>query len=325
MGLTSVAGEDRVAGMARKLRLQYPGAMYHLMSRGDHLEPVFLEEADRRLFVSTLGESCAKTDWQIHAYCLMGNHFHLVVETPKANLADGMKWLLGTYTARFNRRHRLFGHLFSGRYKSLLVDQSGHGYFKTVCDYVHLNPVRAGLLRSGEPLQAFAWSSYGQCVGGPRQREPWLRVDRLLGEMGIKADSPAGRREFARRMEASRRMDASAEFGKIRRGWCYGQEAFRRELLAQASRQIGGNHYGEERREMAEDKAGRLVAAGLKAAGWQESDLESRRKSDPVKLALALRLRRETTMPLKWICDRLAMGSWKSVNRRLYEQKQTEC
>src|SRR5271157_2774247 len=108
--------------MARKLRLQYPGAVYHLMSRGDRQERVFLEDADRQLFLSTLGEACAKTDWQVHAYCLMNNHFHLVVETPKANLAGGMKWLLGTYTARFNRQHRLFGHLFSGRYKSLLVD-----------------------------------------------------------------------------------------------------------------------------------------------------------------------------------------------------------
>ena len=118
----------QIQGMARKLRLQYAGAVYHVMSHDDHREPVFLEEEDRRIFVSTLGESCVKTDWQIHAYCLMSNHFHLVLETPKANLADGMKWLLGTYTARFNRRHRLCGHLFSGRYKSLLVDQSGHGY-----------------------------------------------------------------------------------------------------------------------------------------------------------------------------------------------------
>jgi hypothetical protein len=254
----------------------------------------------------------------------MSNHFHLVLETPKANLADGMKWLLGTYTARFNRRHRLFGHLFSGRYKSLLVDQSGNGYFKTVCDYVHLNPVRAGLLQTEEPLQAFEWSSYGQYVRPPAQREPWLRVDRLLGEMGIGADSPAGRREFARRTEASRGTEMSAEYEKIRRGWCYGDEAFRRELLLQASQQMGEHHYGEERSESAEDKAARLVAAVLEAAGWQESDLALRRKGDPVKLALALRLRQETTMPIKWICQRLAMGSWKAVNRRLYEQKHTK-
>ncbi len=107
--------------MARKLRVQYPGAIYHLMNHGDRREPIFKDDADRRRWVETLEECCAKTDWQVHAYCLMSNHFHLVLETPKANLVAGMKWFLGTYTSRFNRRHKLFGHLFSGRYKSLMT------------------------------------------------------------------------------------------------------------------------------------------------------------------------------------------------------------
>ena len=100
-------------------------------------ELIFLDEADRQRFVETLGEACAKTGWQVHAYVLMPNHFHLVVETPQPNLVAGMKWLVGTYTSRFNRRHNLFGHLFSGRYKSLIVDGSGRGYLKSVSDYVH--------------------------------------------------------------------------------------------------------------------------------------------------------------------------------------------
>ena len=90
--------------MARKLRLEYPGAIYHLMNRGDRSEPIFRDDYDRQRFLETLAEACAKTDWQVHAYCLMSNHFHLVVETPQANLVAGMKWLLGTYTGRFNRR-----------------------------------------------------------------------------------------------------------------------------------------------------------------------------------------------------------------------------
>jgi REP element-mobilizing transposase RayT len=100
--------------MARKLRVEYPGAVYHVMNRGDRREPIFMDDADRRRFVESLGEACAKTGWQVHAYVLMPNHFHLVVETPQPNLVAGMKWLLGTYTSRFNRRHKLFGHLFSG-------------------------------------------------------------------------------------------------------------------------------------------------------------------------------------------------------------------
>lgn len=126
--------------------MEYAGAIYHVMNRGDRREPIFHDDADRQRFVITLGEACAKTDWQVHAYCLMNNHFHLVVETPNANLVAGMRWFLSTYTARFNRRHKQFGHLFSGRYKSLIVDGSGSGYLRTVCDYVHLNPERAKLL-----------------------------------------------------------------------------------------------------------------------------------------------------------------------------------
>src|SRR5258706_9963506 len=99
----------------------------------------------------------------------MSNHFHLVVETPKANLVEGMKWLLGVYTRRFNRRHKLFGHLFSGRYKSLMVDGSGTGYLKTVCDYVHLNPGRAKLLRPEQALRQYRWSSWPEYLKSPKR------------------------------------------------------------------------------------------------------------------------------------------------------------
>ena len=140
--------------MARKIRIEYAGAIYHLMNRGDRREPIFKGDDDRKLFVETLGEVCAKTGWLVHAYVLMSNHFHLVVETPQPNLVAGMKWFLGTYTGRFNRKHKCVGHLFSGRYKALMVDGSGNGYLRTVCDYVHLNPVRAKLLGSEQKLRA---------------------------------------------------------------------------------------------------------------------------------------------------------------------------
>jgi len=129
--------------MPRKLRLEYAGAIYHVVNRGDRREDIFKDDLDRRQFLSTLQEACQKTEWQVHAYCLMRNHFHLVMETPQANVVAGMKWLLGVYTKRFNIRHKFRGHVFAGRYKALMVDGSGDGYFKTVCDYVHFNPVRA--------------------------------------------------------------------------------------------------------------------------------------------------------------------------------------
>ncbi len=125
--------------MPRKLRIQYPGAMYHVMNRGDQREDIFKDDKDRQRFLSTLGQACGKTEWQVHAYCLMRNHFHLVIETPQANLVAGMKWLLGVYTKRFNIRHKLCGHVFAGRYQDL-------------------NPVRAKLIQPETALESFDWS-----------------------------------------------------------------------------------------------------------------------------------------------------------------------
>jgi putative transposase len=158
--LTQVDDWIKKLAMARQLRIQYEGAIYHLISRRDRREEIFRDHLDRKSFLAALGAACQKSGWQVQAYCLMSNHFHLVVETPRANLVEGMKWLLGTYTMRFNRRHKLSGHLFAGRYKSLLVDGTTPGYLRTVCDYVHLNPVRARLLGKGERLQKYRWSSY---------------------------------------------------------------------------------------------------------------------------------------------------------------------
>jgi putative transposase len=160
--IDTLAAHDYLRVVARRLRIQFPGAMYHVMNRGDQREAIFKDDEDRQQFLATLGEACEKTDWHVHAYCLTSNHFHLVLETPQPNLVLGMKWLLRVYTKRFNLRHKLCGHLFAGRYKALLVEGSGKGYLRTVCDYVHLNPVRARLLQADAPLERFGWSSYSQ-------------------------------------------------------------------------------------------------------------------------------------------------------------------
>lgn len=295
--------------MARKLRIQYAGAVYHVMNRGDRHEAIFADDHDRQRFLETLTECCQKTGWQVHAYCLMPNHLHLVIETPQPNLVAGMKWLLGTYTGRYNRRHKEFGHLFSGRYKALVVEGSGNGYLKTVCDYVHLNPSRGKLVKVERPLEEFPWSSYRWYLQAPGRRPAWLRVDRLLGEWRIPKDSAVGRRAFGEGMERRRREDLSQEFKPVERGWCLGSEAFRRELLEQVSNGLEGNHSGEVVREAVEVRAERLVAESLKQMGWTDEDLASRRKGDAGKVQLASELRANTTMPLSWIAARLRMGS----------------
>ena len=304
----------------RQLRIQYGGAIYHVINRGDRREDIFRDDRDRQCFLSTLGEACQKTRWQVQAYCLMSNHFHLVVETPEANLVAGMKWLLGVYTKRFNIRHQGCGHLFAGRYKALMVEGGG-GYLRTVCDYVHLNPVRAKLLPPGAPLESFVWSSYGDYLKAPKKRPPWLRVDRVLGEKGIAKDSAAGRRELARQMELRRKEEESTDHGGIRRGWCLGSEAFRQDLLAAAADRVGSHHYGSDRSESSQERARRMIAQELKRLGWAENELTRRRKGDRHKVALARRLRAETTMSLAWIAGRLRMGSWSYVSNLLKTTK----
>jgi len=301
------------------MRVEYAGALYHVMSRGDRGEDIFLDDVDRQDFLKTLAEACQKTGFQVHAYCLMRNHFHLVIETPNANLVAGMAWLLSAYTIRLNRRHKLFGHVFGGRYKALIVDGSGSGYLRTVCDYVHLNPVRARLVEPGDRLLAYPWSSLVWYAAARQHRPDWIRVDRLLGEHGIGEDSPAGRREFERRMEARRAEETDEQaLQPLRRGWCLGSEAFKQQMLEQMEGRMGEHHSGALRQQSAQVKAERIIAEELRRLGWKESDLASRRKSDPGKLALAARLRKETTLPLKWIAGRVRLGTSKGANAKLH-------
>jgi len=219
-----------------------------------------------------------------------------------------MKWLQGTDTSRFNRRHKLFGHLFSGRYKSLILDGSGSGYLKSVSDYVHLNPARAKLVVADAPSKSFAWSSWPGYLLARSKRPAWLRVDRLLGEWGIPEDGPARRQRLERALEERRRAEE-------------GEEKFREELLTQMSERLGAEHYGEERAETAEARAELIIAEELKLGRWQEADLKTWLKGDSVKVALAARLRAETTMTVGWIAERLEMGTRGYLNHLLYRRR----
>jgi putative transposase len=306
--------------MPRKLRVEYAGAMYHVMSRGDRREDIFLDDVDRQDFIKTLAEACQKTGWQVHAYCLMRNHYHLVLETPNANLVAGMAWLQSTYTNRLNRRHKLFGHVFSGRYKAQLIQADGSGYLRTACDYVHLNPVRAGLLKGEERLLAYPWSSFGWYLCAPRHRPGWICTDRLLGEHGLQKNTPAAREAFEKRMEARRLEESDEEnLKELRRGWCVGGEKFKNQMLEKMEDKLGEHHSGELRRESAQAKGERIVAEELRRRGWTEKDLKERPKSDAGKLAIAARLRKETTLSIKSLAGRVQLGTSKSANARLHQ------
>jgi hypothetical protein len=184
--------------------------------------------------------------------------------------------------------------------------------------------MRAKLLRPEEPLRAYRRSSYPAYLERSGRRAPWLRVERMLGERGIPKDSVAGRRQFERVMEERRAQDNPEEYGRIRRSWCWGEEAFRKELLAQVEEKRGASHYGAELQESAAEKAERLVREGLQELGWTEAELATRKRGHGSEVKLAVKLRAETTMTLQWIVARLQMGTGASLSNLLSAQRRGE-
>ncbi len=302
--------------MPRKLRLEFAGAIYHVTNRGDRREAIFKDDQDRSRFVTTLAEACAKTEWQVHAYCLLPDHFHCVIETPQPNLVAGMKWWLGTYTNRFNRRHRQNGHVFAGRYKALPLATDG-GFFRLACAHVHLNPIRTPTLAAGQRLKEFPWSSYPLYLKAPAERPAWLRVDRLLAAEGLLGDTAASRREFERRMEAARTAESPSDWAGLRRGWYFGSDAFRAGLFARMSSGAGIVRHGMLPAESAAHDGERIVGEEFARLGWSEEEPARHRKAAAAKVEIAQRLRRETTLPLRWIAARLCMGSVNTLRNAL--------
>lgn len=294
--------------MPRPLRIEYEGACYHVISRGDRREDIFRDDQDRESFLKALGDACHKTGWQIHAYCLMTNHFHIVVETPQPNLSLGMKWLLGTYTQRFNRRHGVWGHLFGGRYKAQLIDGRSPGYLLRACNYVHFNPVRAGMLGAKQKIEAYAWSSYPAYLI-PKVRPGWLRVDRLMGEHGLAEDSAHTRRQFERRMVLARADKMGVEDTDLQHGWRIGAEDFCDWLSKKLKRRGRAGERARERSETDAARAEAIVQEALRKIRWRQIDLAKQPKGHPAKAQIAHKVRRETPMTRRWIANRLHMGS----------------
>ena len=160
--------------MVRPLRIEFAGALYHVTSRGDRRENIYESDTDRENYIQILRDVCAQYNWAIHSYCLMSNHYHLLVETPDGNLSKGMRQLNGVYTQKYNRCNRKVGHVFQGRFKSVLVD--GDAYLKELARYIVLNPVRAQMVRS---TKDWRWSSYRATVGAVECPE-WLDREWLL-------------------------------------------------------------------------------------------------------------------------------------------------
>lgn len=308
--------------MPRKARVEFPGAVYHLIDRGDRQEPIVRGDADRECFIGTLGQACTRTGWRVHSWVLMTNHYHLLVETPEANLVAGMRWFQTTYTVRFNRRHRLRGHLFQGRYKSVVVDPEERGYFATVSDYIHLNPVRARMVSLDQRLYNYRWSSYRWYVARAG-RAAWFEAGRVLGELGLD-DSVGGRQEYARRMRMRAAEELSGANGasdaELRRGWCMGGPAFRERML-QLLEKVGEKFSSSKsidapvKRSHDAKEAGRLLKEALRQLELEASEFVNLKPSDGRKLAVARLIRTRTSVPNEWLARELGLGHVSNISR----------
>ena len=303
--------------MARKPRVEFEGATYHVMCRGNRQEAIFKDGKDHERFLDTLEEVALRNGWLIHAFVLMGNHYHLLLETPEPNLVDGMRWFQSTYTQRFNARHKVWGHLFQGRYKALPVD--GGEYFRTVADYIHLNPARAHAfdLETGR-LTDFPWSSFCGYMR-PAKQPRFLTVKRVLESHGF-SDDTSGRCRYRNYMKrrvldiqhSKNPMGADEQWHKIRRGWAYGSDEFRMKVQTVIDAAVRGKRrdsfMGEEIRAHDEQEAERLLQQGLVCCGLSEDELPELKKGDDRKKVIAWHIRKNTSVRIEWITTRLKMG-----------------
>lgn len=207
--------------MARPLRIEYDGAVYHVTSRGNARRPIYRDDSDREIFLDVLQKVNKRYNWLCHAYCLMANHYHLVIETPDGNLSKGMRQINGVYTQFFNRRHNRVGHIFQGRYRAILIQKESH--LLEVCRYVVLNPVRA---RLAEKPEEWRWSSY-RGTAGIEKPHPSVTSDWVLGQFGKR------RREAERRYREFVHAGIGGEkiWKAVKGQSLLGEEGFTEELM----------------------------------------------------------------------------------------------
>ena len=313
--------------MARPVRYEGAGAVYHVMARGDGGRDVFVEDEDRKAWLGALGKTCARHGWRVHAFVLMGNHFHLLLETPEPNLVTGMKWLMGVFSQGWNRRRLRRGHVFQGRYKAVVVNgEERDGYYlRTTADYIHLNPVRSGWVggETGKRLREYAWSSFSHYHG--RKAPDWLEMERVTRAYEL-AEGKTGRLAYARYLETralSRKAAMNdASLKELRRGWYLGEKGFAEKLLAEIREEIvlkrkKGNLRGEAARSHDAVEAERLIFLSLKWLGLPAGaeELTGRGKWRDEKSVIAALVRERVGVKNSWVAERLAMGHEGNVTR----------
>ena len=207
--------------MSRPLRIEFPGALYHITSRGNGKQTIFFDEEDFSRFLNVLCQVIKRYHFILHTYCLMHNHYHLLIETPEANLARGMRQLNGSYAQQFNKRYQKVGHLLQDRYKSILIDKEN--YLLELSRYIVLNPVRANLVNDPKD---WPWSAYGQLIGF-KKRNPYLSTDWILAQFSPKRKAAV---EVYREFVLSG-IDAESPLKKVKGQLFLGPEHYMEEII----------------------------------------------------------------------------------------------
>lgn len=299
------------------MRVEFAGGCYHVINRGNYRRNLFTGKGAAEAFERTLGEAAERFGWRVHAYVVMSNHFHLAVELTEPNLSTGMKWLQGTWIRRYNGLRKLIGRPFQGRYKALLVEPGEA--FGQVCHYIHLNPVRAKIVKPAEAVK-YPWSSLPQFAG--KARAKWLEASVVLGEAGELRDTAKGWEKYLGYLEflaedAPSKKAMVAE--RISRGWCVGGREFKTEMRKEMADRgatlerfegLEPEAVTAERNEVWEERLRALV----KAAKIDLAKLPAQ-KSHPDKVRLAAALKQSTSVSNVWLADRLGMGQPASASQ----------
>ena len=297
--------------MPRKSRIEFAGAHYHVINRGNYKDWIFKTEGARRSFLECLKLCCEAQGWELHSWCLMSNHYHLLIHTPEPNLVEGMRWLQSTFANRFNRYRKVNGHVFQGRYKAILLDSDALG---PVSHYIHLNPVRAGLV-SVEQLQDFVDSSFHQ-MWHPRRRWSFCRFDCFLEAAGGLVDKPRDRvlyRDYLAWLSSEPSERKRLGFENMVRGWVKGSRDFKQAVLKDLSDAQIQKVVEFDAAEMREPRWERAVIRALESLGRTDSELRTEAKGAEWKVAVARHLRERCLTPNRWIAERLNMGATSSV------------